>query len=176
MLECGFGICRPTLDILREGIHTYTHSMWMLNLLVDITRVASYPILRSYWSRISAAISYLSTRVMIVIADGNCSRHLNCPPEFLAGWEKRPVYLTPMAYWWYSAISAVARRLRPSEMSAVQLLHLQCELSLESVLRRRRRQLWPQDLVTDIGGQPYFPLSTWGTENFGYQNWRLFAC
>jgi hypothetical protein len=49
-------------------------------------------------------LSHLSTRVMDVIASGNGPQHLNLLLEFLAAWEKRPVYLTPMVYQWCSAI------------------------------------------------------------------------
>jgi hypothetical protein len=48
---------------------------------------------------------------MNVIASGNGLRHLDLLLEFLAAWENRPVYLTPMAYQWCSAISEVAGRL-----------------------------------------------------------------
>ena len=50
------------------------------------------------------------------IADGSCLHHLNYLLEFLAAWEKRPAYLTPMAYRWCSAISEAARRLVPDEI------------------------------------------------------------
>jgi hypothetical protein len=56
-------------------------------------------------------LTHLSTRVMSIIADGNGLQHLNLLLEFLVAWEKRPVYLTPMAYEWCSAISEAARRL-----------------------------------------------------------------
>jgi hypothetical protein len=56
-------------------------------------------------------LSHLSTRVMNVIANGNGLQHLNLLLEFLAAWENRPVYLTPMTYQWCSAISKAAGRL-----------------------------------------------------------------
>ena len=50
-------------------------------------------------------LSHLSTRVMNVIANGRCLQHLVYLLEFLAAWEERPTYLTPMAHQWCSAIS-----------------------------------------------------------------------
>ena len=57
-------------------------------------------------------LSHLSARVTNVIAGGRCVYHLRYLLEFLAAWEKRPAYLTPMAYQWCSTISEVATRLR----------------------------------------------------------------
>jgi len=48
---------------------------------------------------------------MNIIAHGNLLRHLDYLMEFLAAWEKRPEWLTPMAYQWCSAISEAAGRL-----------------------------------------------------------------
>ena len=48
---------------------------------------------------------------MDIIADGNHVQHLKYLLEFLARWEKRPVYLTVIAYEWCSVISEVARGL-----------------------------------------------------------------
>ena len=42
--------------------------------------------------------------------------HLRFPLGFLAAWKKRPVYLTPMAYQWCSAISEVVGSLDPNEV------------------------------------------------------------
>jgi hypothetical protein len=53
-------------------------------------------------------LSHLSTRVMSVIMDGACLQELDYLLEFLAAWEERPAYLTPMAYQWCSAISEAA--------------------------------------------------------------------
>jgi hypothetical protein len=50
-------------------------------------------------------LHHLSTEVMNIIANGNDLQRLDFLLEFLAAWEKRPVWLTPMAYQWYSAIS-----------------------------------------------------------------------
>jgi len=73
---------------------------------------------------------------MTSIADGRSLYHLNYLLEFLAAWEKRPAYLTPMAFQWCSAISEAAGRLGPSEMP-ISLpnslpLHLQYKLRLRS--------------------------------------------
>ena len=56
-------------------------------------------------------LSQLSARVTNAIADGRCLYYLRYLLEFLAAWEERPVYLTPVAYRWCSAISEAARRL-----------------------------------------------------------------
>jgi hypothetical protein len=61
-------------------------------------------------------ITHLSARVVNVIADGNGLQHLNLLLEFLAAWENRPVYLTPMAYQWCSVISESAGRLEVGEV------------------------------------------------------------
>jgi hypothetical protein len=53
---------------------------------------------------------------MNVIANGPGLQHLNLLLEFLAAWQKRPVYLTPMAYQWCSTISEAAERLRLREV------------------------------------------------------------
>jgi len=75
------------------------------------------------------------------IADGSCLHHLNYLLEFLAAWEKRPGYLTPMAYQWCSALSEAAGRLGPSEI----LISLPRTLQ---VLLQRRLRLQPRDLST----------------------------
>ena len=46
------------------------------------------------------------------IADGRCLYYFRYLLEFLAAWEERPAYLTPMAYQWCFAISEVATRLK----------------------------------------------------------------
>ena len=51
-------------------------------------------------------LSHLTTRMVDFIAGRNCLYDLRYLLEFLAAWEKRPEYLTPMAYQWCSAISA----------------------------------------------------------------------
>jgi hypothetical protein len=85
---------------------------------------------------------------MDVIADGICLEHLDFLLEFLAAWEKRPVYLTPMAYRWCSTISEAAGRLGVGEppVGKPSKQHLQF---LPDQLRRRikhRLRLRPRDL------------------------------
>jgi hypothetical protein len=63
-------------------------------------------------------LSHLSTRVMGVIADGNCLQDLHYLLKFLAAWGKRPEYLTPMAYQWCSTISEAAGRLDWSQLTS----------------------------------------------------------
>jgi hypothetical protein len=86
---------------------------------------------------------------MDVIADGICLEHLDFLLEFLAAWEKRPVYLTPMAYRWCSAISEAAGRLGVGEPPVgkpprQQLQSFPRQLRLRISLRLRLRS---QDLA-----------------------------
>ena len=77
------------------------------------------------------------------ITDGSCLHHLNYLLEFLAAWEKRPAYLTPMAYQWCSAISEAAGRPDPSEIT----------INLPSQLKfylRYQMRLRPQDVADFI--------------------------
>jgi len=76
------------------------------------------------------------------IADGTCLHHLNYLLEFLAAWEKRPAYLTLMAYQWCSTISEAVGRLGPSEMPIC------LPDSLQYILRYQLR-FRSQDLATD---------------------------
>ena len=86
---------------------------------------------------------------MNVIDDGICLEHLDFLLEFLAAWEKRPVYLTPMAYRWCSTISDAAGRLgvgeppvsKPPEQQLQSFPH---QLRLRISLRLRLRS---QDLA-----------------------------
>ena len=55
-------------------------------------------------------LGYLSTKVINVIASGYCLDHLYYLLEFLAVWEKRPAYLTPVAFQWCSAITEAAAK------------------------------------------------------------------
>ena len=66
---------------------------------------------------LEAILSHLSITVMSGIADGSCLHQLNYLLEFLAAWENRPAYLTPMAYQWCSAISEAAGRPITSELT-----------------------------------------------------------
>ena len=53
---------------------------------------------------------------MDVITDGHCLVHLNYLLEFLGAWEKRPVYLTQMAYQWCCAIPEATTTLGLGEI------------------------------------------------------------
>jgi len=48
---------RPNFDFPRVGTNTHAHSLWMSNLLVDLTYAGPNPILHSYWSCLSAALT-----------------------------------------------------------------------------------------------------------------------
>ena len=82
---------------------------------------------------------------MSTIADGTCIHHLNLLLEFLAAWEKRPEYLTPMVCKWLDTISGAIGRLPPDETQIPTPYFLQ-----ECVERDLR--LRPQD----VGADPTF--------------------
>ena len=65
MLRCNFGPGRPTFIFPRGGTNTHTHSLWMSNLLVDVTHAGPNPILKSCQSYFSAAI----TNHQVIIAN-----------------------------------------------------------------------------------------------------------
>lgn len=88
-------------------------------------------------------LSHLSMRVMDVIVNGNYVQHLYHLFEFLAAWEKRPGYLTSMAYQWCSVVSKVAGGLRRGEIPVAQPSLLEFKLELELELRFGRRQQDP---------------------------------
>ena len=58
-------------------------------------------------------LNHLSTRVMNVLVDGRCLQPLDFLVGFLAAWEKRPTWFTPMIYQWCSVISEVTQSLEP---------------------------------------------------------------
>jgi len=57
MLELNSDHGKPTLGFLRGDIHTPTHSLWMSNLFVDLTRMGPNPTLKSHRSYLEAAIT-----------------------------------------------------------------------------------------------------------------------
>jgi len=63
MLQCNSGSSRPALDFPRVDTNTHTHSMWLSNLFVDLTRAGPNPTLKSYESYLSAAVT--NNRAMI---------------------------------------------------------------------------------------------------------------
>ena len=73
------------------------------------------------------------------ITDGSCLHHLIYLLEFLAAWEKRPAYVTPITYQWCSTISEVAARLGPSRTT------ISLPYTLQLLLRKQYR---PQDVGT----------------------------
>ena len=64
-------------------------------------------------------LSHLSVQVVKII-DEPLANQLMRLLEFLAAWEKRPVFLTPMAYQWCSAISQAIERLEPNDIPSVR--------------------------------------------------------
>jgi len=57
MLGRNFHSDRPILDFPRAGANTHNHLLWMSNLFVDLTCIGPNPILGSYESYLSAAIT-----------------------------------------------------------------------------------------------------------------------
>ena len=90
---------------------------------------------------------------MDVIRNGNCTHNLYYLLEFLAVWEKRPAYLTLMAYGWCSAISEAAGRLEQREIPIIQ------------------PRLLGDDLQREIERQVPFPKSPSGSERLGLKLW-----
>ena len=104
------------------GGHVEEESSWAVDKLYVVVLLSSLSARLNivYASgSLQTILSNLSTRVMSSIADRHFLHHLIFLLEFLAAWEKRPVYLTPMAYQWCSAISEAAGRLGPSEMPII---------------------------------------------------------
>jgi len=88
-------------------------------------------------------LSLLSAKITNVLTDGDYLQHIEYLLEFLAAWEERPAYLTPMAYQWCSAISEAAGRLGPSEPPDDQLTWGQDR-------HQRQLRLRPQNLATEV--------------------------
>ena len=57
MLEFNSGRRRPILNFPTGGTNTHAHLLWMSNLFVYLTCAGPNPILESYWSYLSAAIT-----------------------------------------------------------------------------------------------------------------------
>ena len=57
MLECNSGTRGPVLSFPSGDTNTHTHSLWISNLFVDLTRTAPHLTLKSYESYLSAAIT-----------------------------------------------------------------------------------------------------------------------
>jgi hypothetical protein len=125
-------------------------------------------------------LTHLSTRVMDVIASGNGPQHLNLLLEFLAAWEKRPVYLTPMVYQWCSAIHETVGILGlgeipvnpPPDLPGLEYqlrskLHPQSQCRCHTCLPHKPYpRLRPQDLVHSDSISNYQPLSEFAEREF----------
>jgi len=57
VLERNVGSHRPTLDFPRGGTNTHAHSLWLSNLFVDLTLTGPNPILESYRSYLTVAVT-----------------------------------------------------------------------------------------------------------------------
>jgi len=57
MLECNSHPDRPILNFPRAGENSHNHLLWTSNLFVDLTRLGPNPILGSYESYLSAAVT-----------------------------------------------------------------------------------------------------------------------
>ena len=100
-------------------------------------------------------LSHLSTKVINVIADGNCPQHLHYLLEFLAAWEKRPECLTSMAYQWCSAISEAAGRLKWGDRTGRQEILRLLRLKLQDLARDVVRYFlqFAEDEFSEAGGR-----------------------
>lgn len=78
---------------------------------------------------LQAVLSHLSTRVMNLIPNGRGVEHLKYLLTFLKAWEKRPIWFTPMAYRWSSAISEAAKGAELRRTSTLRFQFLQQEFS-----------------------------------------------
>ena len=112
-------------------------------------------------------LGYLSTKVMDVIASGYRLDHLYYLLEYLAVWEKRPGYLTPIAFQWCSAITEVAIKFGGGEMPATpQRIPWD---KLEFALRQGLRESGSGLRSYDPGLRFIYGLSG-GLEGLGFQD------
>jgi hypothetical protein len=112
------------------GGHVEEETFWAVDKSYAVVSfVLSFSLLNIVYASdsLETILSHLSIRVMNVIADGSYLHHLNYLLEFLAAWEKRPAYLTPMAYQWCSAISASLRRRGRKSFSLLNRLKVRME-------------------------------------------------
>jgi hypothetical protein len=102
---------------------------------------------------VETILSHLSTRLINILSHGSNLQHLDFLLEFLAAWEKRPAFLTPMAYQWCSAISEATRRLGLNKIPLNPLPNLEFQFlpARLQIQLRLRLQFRPQDLTHDNG-------------------------
>ena len=119
---------------------------------------------------------------MDVIASGNGPQHLNLLLEFLAAWEKRPVYLTPMVYQWCSSIYEAVGILGlgevpvnpPPDLPGLEYqlrskLHPKSQCRCHTCLPHKPYpRLRPQDLVHSDSISNYEPLSGFAEREFSH--------
>jgi len=121
------------------GGHVEEETLWAVDKSYAVVLLSFFCLLNVVHASdsLEAILSHLSITVMNGITDGSYLHHLIYLLEFLAAWEKRPVYLTLMAYQWCSTISEVAGRLGPSRIT----------ISLPSILRLLlQHRFRPQDI------------------------------
>ena len=114
-------------------------------------------------------ISCLSTRVVDAISNGNGLQHLNFLLEFLAAWEKRPVFLTPIAYQWCSAVSEAAGEFKQGEIPDLFELEQQLQEQVQARLRLPPRLPLPPHLrlrLQDLARDQFF--SEFAEEEFSH--------
>ena len=105
---------------------------------------------------------------MHVIADGHCLRHLAYLLEFLVAWERRPVYLTSMAYQWCCAISEAVARLGPDKIP----IRREAQELFQTILRlgfqlRHLLGSQPEDPLVDDKALYLLPISEEGFSMVG---------
>ena len=131
-----------------------TDKLWVLVLLSLLSFIPPKIIYASHPALLQVIISHLSTRVMNAIVNGNYLQHLYYLLEFLAAWEKRPTYLTLVAYRWCSTISETAGRLGQSGTPIIQPQHLsrlKPELQAPQVQSQFQPTSSQQDLIPSEG-------------------------
>ena len=123
------------------GGHIEEETFWAVDKSYAVALLSFFSLLSAMYASdsLGAILSHLSITVMSGIADRSCLHQLNYLLEFLAAWENRPAYMTPMAYRWCSAISEAAGRLDASEIT-IELSNTQ-----QHILQYQLR-LQPQDL------------------------------
>jgi hypothetical protein len=104
---------------------------------------------------LEAILTHLSARVMNIIADGNGLQHLNFLFGFLAAWEKRPAFLTPIVYEWCSAISEVAGRLGLGELPVDLPLEPQSQPKPQPGDRYRPQDLARSGALSEIAEEEF---------------------
>jgi len=95
------------------GGHVEEETFWAIDKSYVLVSMSFPSLIKVAYScgSLEVVLSHLSKKLVHVIADGRCLKHLNYLLGFLAVWEKRPGYLTLMAYQWCCTISEAVERV-----------------------------------------------------------------